>query len=181
MRSDSNAIDRRDALKLTGSAVTISITGLAGCLNSGRNNGSDSGNQTQTKTKTRTETETGTKTTTSSGSGSGTAETIKLGGKVEGWMGRKPKPINGKTNPTLQLESGTKYELTWVNLDGKEHELIIEDGNNEEIVASESSEKKGATVTMQFTAKENMAEYYCEYHPKSMRGTVDTGGSNPSA
>ena len=62
-----------------------------------------------------------------------------------------------------------------MNLDGREHELVIEDANGGEIVASESNEQMGATASLTFTASEEMAQYYCEYHPKRMRGDIQFG------
>jgi hypothetical protein len=105
----------------------------------------------------------------------GGAQAIKLGGKIPGWQGRAPEAIAGETNPTLSLQSGTTYRLTWVNLDGAKHELIIEAANGTELVATESTSKEGATRTVTFTATEQMAQYYCEYHPNSMRGNIQFG------
>ncbi|MFC4548754.1 MULTISPECIES: twin-arginine translocation signal domain-containing protein [Halorussus] len=116
-------------------------------------------------------TTTGQETTTAGGQ----ATTILLGGEVEHWFGLAPSAIHGAENPTLQLQSGQRYEIVWMNLDGHEHELIIEDANGGEIVASESNEQMGATASLTFTASEEMAQYYCEYHPKRMRGDIQFG------
>lgn len=99
--------------------------------------------------------------------------TIRLGGDPEGWSGVEPEQISGETNPTLKLEAGTTYELVWDNLDGEEHELILADGNGEEVAASEESATEGETVSMEFTAAEELAEYFCEYHPDAMRGEIE--------
>lgn len=66
-----------------------------------------------------------------------------------------------------------------MNLDGREHELIIEDGDGNELAATESATQSGATRSVTFTASQEMAQYYCEYHPQSMRGdvTLGTGGT----
>jgi hypothetical protein len=106
----------------------------------------------------------------------GAAQAIKLGGRIAGWQGRAPSAIQGETNPTLSLQPGAMYRLTWVNLDGAEHELIIEDSNGNELVATESASKKGVTRSVTFTAAKQMAQYYCEYHPQSMRGDIRFGG-----
>lgn len=108
--------------------------------------------------------------------GGGGNESIELGGQTDGWQGQAPGDIEGETNPTLSLESGTTYDLTWENLDGQEHELIIEDADGNELEASDSSEEQGATVTLTFEASEEMAQYYCEYHPDRMRGDITTEG-----
>jgi hypothetical protein len=98
---------------------------------------------------------------------------IKLGGRADGWVGVQPEGIEDQQNPTLTLQADTPYEIVWENLDGKEHELLIVDGNDEELAASEAAESKGETVTMQITASEEMEQYYCEYHPEQMRGEIN--------
>lgn len=190
-------VNRRTALKSAGATLVGSLAAFAGCMGGG---GSDSSeNQTASQTEQSTEAETapttgaeataGSETTGGGSPGSatmqtgaestmtGAVETIKLGGKIPGWQGQTPSAIQGKTNPTLSLEPGTTYRLTWVNLDGAEHELIIEDRNGNEITATESASKKGVTRSITFTATKKMAQYYCEYHPQSMRGNIEFGGS----
>jgi plastocyanin len=127
------------------------------------------------------------------------ATTIVLGGRTDYWLGLAPKAIEGEQNPTLQLREGEPYRLVWVNLDGVEHELVVEgseraDGEDtegedgegesgedgtteagEDLVATDSTEEVGATASVTFTAGEAMAEYYCEYHPEQMRGLVELG------
>jgi hypothetical protein len=151
--SDSENKTRRTFLKLAGTTTLVS---LAGCLNSGGGGGDGNGG---------------------GGNGDGGSDkspkkTFKLGGKVAGWQGRSPSAIEGTTNPTLQMTAGTTYEIVWENLDGKKHELIIESGSGEEIAATEHAKKKGQTRSVTFKATPEMASYYCEYHPKSMRGKV---------
>lgn len=83
-----------------------------------------------------------------------------------------PASIEGTTNPTLRLEADTEYTLVWENLDGAEHELIIADDAGEDLVKSDEAEEEGQTVSTTFTATSEMAEYFCEYHPESMRGEL---------
>lgn len=104
---------------------------------------------------------------------SGGSTTIRLGGETEGWTGEEPEAIAGETNPTLQLQADTTYEIVWDNLDGEEHELILADENGEEVEASEESATEGESVTLEFTASQDLAEYFCEYHPDSMRGEIE--------
>jgi hypothetical protein len=194
---------RRTALKYSAATLVGALTTVAGCMGGGGGNdgggGNGGGNGTLGQTGQPTEagtattpakTATGTATTggdtagpttmgTTAGTGpttAGPAQAIKLGGKIAGWMGRAPAAIQSKTNPTLTLQPGTTYRLTWVNLDGAEHELIIEDANGNELVATESSSKKGVTRTVTFQATKQMDQYYCEYHPQSMRGNIRVGG-----
>lgn len=100
---------------------------------------------------------------------------IILGGETEHWFGLTPSPIHGQENPTLTLKSGQKYTLIWVNLDGAEHELIIENANDKELIATESASTPGTTKAITFTANNQMDQYYCEYHPQSMRANIKLG------
>ena len=84
---------------------------------------------------------------------------------MAGWQGQAPTSIKGKTNPPLSLQPGTTYELTWVNLDGVEHELIIEDANGNELKATESASQKGATRTVTFTATSRSENHRRERPP----------------
>lgn len=103
--------------------------------------------------------------------------TFELGGETSGWRGRSPSSIEGQTNPTLELEAGAEYAIVWENLDGAPHNVVIEDANGNTLVRSELITEQGATQTVTFTASEEMAEYYCEAHPQSMRGTTNVSGS----
>jgi plastocyanin len=89
-----------------------------------------------------------------------------------GWQGRRPASIEGETNPTLELTTGTTYALTWKNTNGKKHELIITDDSGTELESTESTKTKGATQTVAFTAEPAMVSYYDTYHPESMRGEI---------
>lgn len=101
--------------------------------------------------------------------------TFELGGVTPGWEGRAPSSIEGETNPTLELEAGQTYEITWENVDGQPHDIAILDENEAELVGTEIIEEQGATQTLEFEATEEMAEYYCSVHPTSMRGDVQIG------
>ncbi|ELZ16762.1 blue (type 1) copper domain-containing protein [Haloterrigena salina JCM 13891] len=104
------------------------------------------------------------------------AETIELGGQTSGWEGVAPEDIAGETNPTLELEAGTTYELTWENLDGQPHNFVIESGEGDELERTELMMEQGETQTLEFEATEEMAEYYCEPHSATMRGDIEIGG-----
>lgn len=103
------------------------------------------------------------------------ATPILLGGETSHWLGLAPEAIHEAENPTLTLQADSTYRLVWMNIDGREHELIIEDGDGNELVATESATQQGATRSVTFTASREMAQYYCEYHPQSMRGDVTLG------
>ena len=152
---------RRNMLKALGAAGVFAGTGGVAAA--------------QETTATTTEgTQETTQTTTTGDEVAGTP--IILGGESSHWFGLAPPPIHGEENPTLSLREGGRYTLIWINLDGAEHEFIIESASGEELVATESAETPGETRSVTFTASSEMAEYYCEYHPQSMRGQVEMGG-----
>lgn len=103
---------------------------------------------------------------------------IELEAYAGGWEGVMPAEIGGETNPTLTFEPGVDYTVTWTNEDGQPHNFVIEDTGGEEIVQTEVISEGSQTV--EFTATEEMAEYYCEVHPQSMRGDVQVTGGEES-
>ncbi|WP_049921070.1 PQQ-dependent sugar dehydrogenase [Halopiger djelfimassiliensis] len=105
-------------------------------------------------------------------------ETIELGGETSGWQGVAPEAIAGEENPTLELEAGTTYELTWENLDGLPHNFVIETDDGEELERTELLAEQGETQTLEFEATTEMAEYYCEPHTATMRGDISVGGGD---
>ena len=102
-------------------------------------------------------------------------ETIRLGGEIGGWQGQSPDGIAGETNPTLQLDAGTTYRLTWENLDGLGHNIALLDGEGNVLQRTDIMSEQAATQTIEFTASEEMAEYVCEPHITSMRGSLSFG------
>lgn len=111
------------------------------------------------------------------GDGGGTPQAdFRLVGNTQGWEGAAPEGIAGETNPTMELEAGTEYALVWENGDGLQHNFAIQDSNGEDLLSTELVSEQGATQTVTFTASEEMAEYYCQVHPSSMRGSVDMSG-----
>ncbi len=99
---------------------------------------------------------------------------IRLGARISGWVGIEPDAIADERNPTLQLVQGETYTLTWENLDGAGHNFSIESEDGEEqFVSTEIVAGAGETQTVEFTAEEGMANYYCEPHPVSMRGDIE--------
>lgn len=105
-------------------------------------------------------------------------ETIRLKGETSGWVGVEPADIEGETNPTLELEAGTAYSVVWENGDGLPHNFSIESEGGDDLVSSDIMSEQSAAQTVEFTASEEMAKYYCQVHPESMRGAVEgaTGG-----
>ncbi|WP_226479685.1 cupredoxin domain-containing protein [Natrinema amylolyticum] len=98
---------------------------------------------------------------------------IRLVGTASAWEGDAPDDIAGTENPTLSLEEGTEYVLVWENGDGLQHNFAIEDESGEDLLATDLMGEQGATQSVTFTASAEMAEYYCQVHPSSMRGSID--------
>jgi hypothetical protein len=106
--------------------------------------------------------------------------TAKLVDNEYRWIGS-----NNSTNPTLNITSGVDNQITIKSLKGdpEEHELIIEGlsaaagggGEHEELIASDHIEDGSSTI-ISFNASDTETsnyqsfEYYCEYHPDTMRG-----------
>jgi PGF-CTERM protein len=99
--------------------------------------------------------------------------TIYLGGDTANWVGREPSGISEEANPTLTLREGETYVLAWENVDGNQHNVVIEDGEGENIVDSPLMNNRGEIQLVEFTATSEMASYYCVVHPTSMRGDVE--------
>ncbi|ELZ10198.1 hypothetical protein C478_14927 [Natrinema thermotolerans DSM 11552] len=105
--------------------------------------------------------------------GTDTQADIRLVGETSGWQGAAPDTIAGTENPTLSLEAGTEYTLVWENGDGLQHNFAIEDESGEDVLETDLLGEEGATQSVTFTASAEMAAYYCQVHPNSMRGTID--------
>ena len=111
-------------------------------------------------------TETGTGTT-----GTPTTE-YQLGAQVTGWSGQKPGSIEGTENPTLRLEAGRTYAITWVNLDGQQHQLQVLDADGEPVAESDLVSTQGATGAVEFEAGPGTVAYSCSIHTTSMEGRI---------
>lgn len=140
--------------------------------------------ETTTKATTRAETTEATtseaETTTAKGGqragGGNVAKGFFIGGKVAGWQALKRGPIKSGTNPTLNLEPGERYEVTWKNLDGAPHNFTIKDAAGNTLAQTKTVSKRGATVSLTFTASKEMATYVCTIHPSTMQGNIAVGG-----
>lgn len=100
---------------------------------------------------------------------------IVLGARSDYWLGLTPRVIEGAENPTLRLQPGTRYELTWINLDGAKHRFIVVDSAGNELVSTPVTAEVGATRSVTLTAADQMARYRDEFHPKQAHGDVELG------
>jgi plastocyanin len=101
------------------------------------------------------------------------ATTFELLGEISGWQGQSPDEIADETNPTLQLVVGQTYAVTWENGDGARHNFVTEDAGGNELESTRPLGQQGETLSLGFTATEEMAGYYCNFHPQSMRGSIE--------
>ncbi|WP_135805486.1 plastocyanin/azurin family copper-binding protein [Halorussus marinus] len=84
-------------------------------------------------------------------------ESYRFGGEVQAWQGRAPEAIADTENPTLELEAGRVYEVTWENLDGQPHNWAFRDGDGNDLAviypnvesgtAGEGTTTEAATAT----------------------------------
>jgi plastocyanin len=97
--------------------------------------------------------------------GNATATTAASGGGGEE-LRLTAKDIKWDTT-TLQLTSGSSYRVEVTNDDSVEHNFTFERaGVNQDV-------EGGENATVAFTAPAaGSYEFFCEYHPQGMRGTV---------
>jgi len=72
-------------------------------------------------------------TTTADGDQPEPVESFRFGGEVEAWQGQEPEEIADTSNPTVELQAGHVYEITWENLDGQPHNWAFRDGDGNDL------------------------------------------------
>lgn len=147
-----SAVSRRQVLRGGTGAALTALAGLSGCVSL--------------------------QITTDPASGAKEDREFALGAEVSGWRGRRPEAMDGDINPTLNLIPNEPTKLTWRNLDGEEHKLVVEDSTGETMVESPETSSQGETVTMTFEAVRGMTTYRCTYHPVRMRGKLLVSGNS---
>jgi len=114
-------------------------------------------------------------------SGSSIELTAKLVDNQYRWVGS-----NNSTNPILNITSGVDNQINIKSMEGdsEEHELRIvgisagsDDEEGDELAKSDEVEDGSSTAvnfnTSDFDPSDYKSfEYYCEYHPDTMRGKV---------
>ncbi|UPV76676.1 hypothetical protein M0R89_18590 (plasmid) [Halorussus limi] len=78
---------------------------------------------------------------------------FRFGGREQGWYGRAPESIDregvaGIANPTLRLEPGAVYEVTWENLDGLPHNFAFRDADENflPVILPEGADPRGTAA-----------------------------------
>lgn len=175
--------DSRRVFRATGVALAGVMTATAGCVvsadgESTETMSADTTTQESSPDGTATEEEGDSDREDKAGSPTGSANRIALEVRADGWIGRSPVEIENLKNPTHPMEAGQTYEIVWENVDGEEHELIIESGDGSELHASDSTASQGELVRLTVDASTEMDRYYCEYHPDTMHGQVEVSGGS---
>lgn len=80
---------------------------------------------------------------------------------------------SGGINPTLGIAKGSEYLIKIKNPTDTKHELIIEDAKHSEIAKSKEIQPGKNTEFKFTTEKTGQLNYYCEYHPETMRGIIN--------
>ncbi|TYT61263.1 cupredoxin domain-containing protein [Natrialba swarupiae] len=91
----------------------------------------------------------------------------------DGWVGRRPAPIDGETNPDLALYEGREYEFIWTNADGDVHNFAIWEDGDEPLVSTAFVDTEGEETTTVVEAGSEMDVYLCETHEREMVGSLE--------
>ncbi|RDZ40143.1 glycosyl hydrolase [Haloferax sp. Atlit-19N] len=120
------------------------------------------------------------------GSDDGGSDVIPSGSTIEleaesneGWTGVSPSGIADATNPTLTLEAGGEYTVTWTNRNGAPHNFEVVNGDDTVVndISTSYLATQGESQSVTFTVTDSMAEYVCRAHSFRMRGTIEIASS----
>jgi plastocyanin len=81
---------------------------------------------------------------------------------------------NSMYNPTLMLKANTDNTISVKSLqnDTEEHELVVQSWNNQTYTESEEIEGGSFDEVLFNPGNNGSMKYHCEYHPDTMRGTI---------
>ncbi|MFC4542374.1 plastocyanin/azurin family copper-binding protein [Halosolutus amylolyticus] len=169
---------RRRMLQFTGAAAVTTL--VAGCADGGGGPGEGEDGEEEEDGAGEGDNETGDGNETEDGEEDGEAispdDEIELGAEVQAWMGQAPDQIADQENPTLVLQEGESYDITWENLDGQMHNIEIVDDSDEVVddYSTDEMGEEGETQTLEVDEiTSEMAEYVCRPHEGTMRGTIE--------
>lgn len=129
----------------------------------GSDNGTDAGDEEATANESAGDGATG---------GWESTERIELEAHASGWQGTSPAPIEGETNPTLELFTGQEYTVVWENSDNAPHNFAFWDEDHDAVAATDIIESEGESTTLSVEVTEEIDRYVCEQHPNDMHGDV---------
>ena len=113
-------------------------------------------------------------TTTSTTSSPSSANPIQLSAKEENQTYRWADAKAGTINPPLAVKAGATNTIDVKNPTDTEHNLIIESNGKE--VASSGDIKPASSGSAKFSPQSGATySYHCEYHPTTMKGTIQVG------
>ena len=113
-------------------------------------------------------------TTTSTTSSPSSANPIQLSAKEENETYRWADAKAGTINPPLTVKAGATNTIDVKNPTDTEHNLIIESNGKE--VASSGDIKPASSGSAKFSPQTGTTySYHCEYHPTTMKGTIQVG------
>jgi plastocyanin len=107
----------------------------------------------------------------------GQNNTIRLSASEVDEVYRWSMTDNGEINPTLNFVTDSDNVIQIQNPTDTEHKLIIESEGEELATSGDIEPNDSGQLTFKPTAAGTF-EYHCEYHPQTMRGTVEV--TNPS-
>ncbi|MFP8953755.1 hypothetical protein ACLI4Z_12415 [Natrialbaceae archaeon A-arb3/5] len=101
-------------------------------------------------------------------------DTIELEAHADdGWIGRRPAPIDGVENPDIALYEDREYEVVWTNTDGDTHNFAIWDDGDEPLVSTSFVDEEDEETTHQIEVNDEMDVYLCETHEREMVGSLE--------
>jgi plastocyanin len=102
------------------------------------------------------------------------ANPIQLSAKEENQTYRWADAKAGTINPPLTVKAGATNTIDVKNPTDTKHNLIIESNGKE--VASSGDIKPASSGSAKFSPQTGATySYHCEYHPTTMKGTIQVG------
>jgi len=81
------------------------------------------------------------------------------------------KSTDSQINPTLTFVANTENTIKIKNTTDEKHEFVIESNGKE--VATSGDVNPDSSAQLLFKPTSGKYEYFCEYHPTTMKGTIE--------
>lgn len=81
------------------------------------------------------------------------------------------KSTDSQINPTLTFVANTENTIKVKNTTDEKHEFVIESNGKE--VATSGDINPDSSAQFSFKPAPGKYEYFCEYHPTTMKGTIE--------
>ncbi len=151
--------------KAAAAAITANSTATANTTTATTTNTTQTGNGTSGNSVTAPGQQNATATTSTS------ASSIKMTAK-EVDETYKWSTSDGATNPTLKMTANADNSVQIANPTDAKHELVIE-SNGKEVASSGDIAANGSGQLSFKPTAAGTYEYHCEYHPTTMKGTIE--------